>query len=317
MEQTQSITISGDLGSGKTTISQLLAERLGIRRIGAGDIYRRMAAERGMTAMQLNLHSFLDDAVDSYIDQLQNGLAQSGEQVVLDSRLGWHFFSSAFKVYLSADPNIAAKRVLSRASTATESYSSLEEARERLHERSESERRRFLEKYHADKSRLRNYNLICDTTDLAPEDVVELILSVIQGVLGKEVLEQTQPLLVLNPRRIYPSESIASLRGLEESDYVEVIGRLGPANLDPLGVGCSAGYFYTVDGHWRLSAAIQKHFDFALGYLIAERKEIVTSDISADEYFHSETTLSMIYDWEAAHDVHLEIPPHLRARLCG
>jgi CMP/dCMP kinase len=315
MERLKSITISGDLGSGKTTVSQLLADRLAIRRIGAGDIYRRMAAERGMTTMQLNLHSALDDAVDSHIDQLQRSLAQSGERVVLDSRLGWHFFSSAFKIYLTADSITAAKRVLARIPTETESYASLEEAQERLRERSESERRRFLDKYNADKSRLRNYDLICDTTELSPRDAVELILAVLRGELGADVVEKNPPFLLLNPKRLYPSQDIRALRGLWESDYVETIKNLGPANLDPLCIGSSTGCFFVVDGHWRLSAAVQSNFSFAPGYLIAEQDEIVVGDIDADNFFRSETSLSMIYDWDAAHDIELEIPPHLRAQF--
>jgi len=34
----QSVVLNGDLGSGKSTVSDLLARRLGIRRISVGDL---------------------------------------------------------------------------------------------------------------------------------------------------------------------------------------------------------------------------------------------------------------------------------------
>jgi CMP/dCMP kinase len=311
MTERRSITISGDLGSGKTTISEILADRLHVRRIGAGDIYRKMAEERGMTAIQLNLHSVLDDAVDSYIDDLQTKVAESGERVVLDSRLGWHFFRSAFKVYLTADPMIAAQRVLSRLPTKTESYSSVLEARDRLQERSQSEQQRFLERYGVDKAVLRNYDLICDTSDLRPEVTADNILAVFEDSFGAEVVTECPPFLLLSPQRIYPTESVRELRGLWESDYIATTNECGPIGTDPIAIGYSDSCFYVTDGHWQLSAAIQNRFRFISAYLKAERDEEVVGGISARNYFRSETSLSMIYDWGAAHDLELQIPPHL------
>jgi cytidylate kinase len=77
----------------------MLTERLGVRRIRIGDLYRQMAAEHGMTALQFNPHSELDDKVDQYIDQLQHDIAASGERLVVDSRLFWDVFTNALKVH--------------------------------------------------------------------------------------------------------------------------------------------------------------------------------------------------------------------------
>jgi cytidylate kinase len=60
----RSIVVNGDLGSGKSTVSTLLAQRLGIRRISVGDLYRQTARQRGVTALELNLHTELDDKID-------------------------------------------------------------------------------------------------------------------------------------------------------------------------------------------------------------------------------------------------------------
>jgi CMP/dCMP kinase len=175
-------------------VSRLLAERLGIRRISVGDLYREMAEQRGMTALELNLHAELDDKIDHYVDQLQVDIAASGESLVVDSRLAWWFFRDALKVHLVTDLEVAAGRVLQRADRA-ESYTSLAEARQRLAERSESERERFLDRYGADKARLGNYDLVCDTTRATPEEVVARIVDAWTGPGG-------QTRLFIDPRRI-------------------------------------------------------------------------------------------------------------------
>src|SRR5690242_17665881 len=100
----RSVVINGDLGSGKSTVSAQLARQLGVRRISVGDLYREMAQRRGMTALQLNLHAELDDKIDYYVDRLQSDIAMSGETLIVDSRLAWHFFRDALKVHLVTDP---------------------------------------------------------------------------------------------------------------------------------------------------------------------------------------------------------------------
>src|SRR5262249_44619167 len=114
MATERSVVINGDLGSGKSTVSTLLARQLGIRRISVGDLYREMAQQRGMTALELNLHAELDDKIDHYVDRLQSDIATSGEILVVDSRLAWFFFRDALKVHLITDPAVAAHRVLGR-----------------------------------------------------------------------------------------------------------------------------------------------------------------------------------------------------------
>ncbi|WP_433292116.1 AAA family ATPase [Actinoplanes sp. CA-030573] len=188
------IVINGDLGSGKTTVSVALARRLGVRRISIGDLYRRMAAEHGMTALEFNLHAELDDKIDHYIDQLQHDIAASGEPLIVDSRLAWHFFTDALKVHLVTDPEVAARRVLGRPGDPVENYRSVEEAREQLAARSESERERFLARYGADKTRLHNYDLICDTTRATPEQIVARIVAALDSVEA--------PLCYLDPQRV-------------------------------------------------------------------------------------------------------------------
>jgi CMP/dCMP kinase len=313
----RSIVVNGDLGSGKSTVSLEIASRLGLRRLSVGDLYREMARSRGMSALELNLHAELDEAVDGYVDQLQREIAEAGEQLVVDSRLAWHFFSDAFKVHLVTDPLVAAERVLSRPLSEVETYSSAEEAAESLRSRSESERVRFLRRYGVDKTRLRNYDLICDTTRAGPQETVDYIVAAYRGSLGGEILAHSPPLLLLDPARIYPSESIYELRGACESGLPPIDGQPALRELEPVDIGYADSRFYLVDGHRRLSTAIRGGARLIVGRLRAERDEEVVGGLTAARYFESEVSLSMVYDWEEAHRTKLRLPPHLAALAEG
>jgi cytidylate kinase len=307
----RSIVINGDLGSGKSTVSIQLAERLGLRRISIGDLYREMARERNMTALQLNLHAELDDAVDSHVDELQERIAASGEHLVVDSRLAWHFFTDAFKIHLVTSPKVAAQRAVGRPSNEVESYSSVDEAVERLRGRSESERMRFLSRYGVDKARLRNYDVICDTTSAGPDEVTESILAVLRQAMSSPAGDAVDTVLLLDPGRVYPTEDIRQLRGLWDSSFVEDFAGQGVADRKPISVGYTGSTFFVLDGHRRLSAALQNHLPLVIGRLSAERQEMCVGGLTAIEYFEKSTNMSMIYDWEAAHDIELPLPHHL------
>ncbi|MFI2711674.1 AAA family ATPase [Micromonospora sp. NPDC018662] len=302
----QSIVFNGDLGSGKSTVSVEIAKRLGLRRVSVGDLYRQMAQERQMTALQLNLHAELDQAVDGYVDQLQRDIAASGESLVMDSRLAWHFFTDALKVHMITESTEAARRVLARPSGPAESYTSLEEARAKLRERSESERNRFIVRYGVDKARLRNYDLVCDTTRATPEQVIEHVVDVYEGRLGADVLRAGQPLLLLDPTRVYPTEDVATLRGLWDP---EPAGEADTA-VEPLSIGYTGEYFFVVDGHRRLSAAVRGVVPMVAARLVAEVDEPVVGGLSAVDFFAAQARPALIHDWEDAHGIALPLPEH-------
>ena len=86
MPSRKSIVVSGDLGSGKSTVTSLLARHLGLRRVSMGDLHRAIAQDgTGMSALQLNVHAERDEAVDDRLDQLQAEMAKSNEQLIVDS----------------------------------------------------------------------------------------------------------------------------------------------------------------------------------------------------------------------------------------
>src|SRR2546423_4213592 len=254
----RSIVVNGDLGSGKSTVSTLLAQRLGVRRISVGDLYREMARQRGVTAVELNLHAELDDKIDHHVDRLQSDIATSGERLVVDSRLAWFFFRDALKVHLITDPTVAAHRVLGRPDSSVESYTSAAEARQRLAERSESERVRFIERYGADKTRLRNYDLVCDSTRATPEDIVARIIEALSA-------PPDGPRLFIDPLRIHPTAD----RGI---------------GAGPVRLGYARPHFFVIEGHRAVAAAVRDGRPLVRAALAAEADEPVDGR-SAEAYF--------------------------------
>jgi CMP/dCMP kinase len=258
MSNRRSIVVNGDLGSGKSTVSKLLAERLSIRRISVGDLYREMAAQRGMTALQLNLHAELDDKIDTYVDELQSGIAATGEQLIVDSRLAWFYFKDAFKVHLMTEPVVAAHRVLSRPGDDVERYASVDDAVDGLASRSESERARFITRYGADKTRLRGYDLVCDTTSATPAEVVDHIVRLFTAPMAPA------PMLYLDPGRVHVTD------GYDAGDDL----RVGYARPD----------FFVLGGRRRLDAAISAGERLVPATLLAEADEEFTPGVSAVQF---------------------------------
>ena len=171
------LTLSGDLGSGKTSVARQLAQHLNMKVYSTGELHRQIAAELSQSALEANRTAEIDDSIDRRIDGLTIELGRGRVPMIFDSRMAWHMVEDALRVHLLVDAKEAARRVLNRAATAVERYASLAEASEGLKERSSVERRRFSAKYGVDILALKNYDLIVDTTGVELDDTVSLIES--------------------------------------------------------------------------------------------------------------------------------------------
>jgi len=183
-------------------------------------------------------------------------------------------------VHLVVDPVEAARRVLRRTGSAAERYRSLEEAVTLMGQRVESEQRRFHDVYGVDIFRLRNYDLVVDTSEAANDEVVAAILDALAG----RVPVATAPALLLAPTRVHPT---TGPRGDAEPPVpAEGAGDPGQGylGLPPIEVGYSRPHFFVVDGHRRLSAAIGAGLPLLPATLLAEDGEPVAGGPAADDY---------------------------------
>ncbi len=164
------ISLAGDLGSGKSTVGKLLAEKFGAQMYSTGTIQRELAAKMNMTTLELNKYSETHPEVDDMIDDGLRALNEKDVSVVIDSRMAWHFVPSSFSVYMSADPAVAAARIMN-AGRESEPFKSLDEAVRSIAERRQSEQARYMHLYGVDIKDLKNYDFVIDTSDIPPETV--------------------------------------------------------------------------------------------------------------------------------------------------
>ena len=170
------ISLTGDLGSGKSHLSRLLAETLGFRIVSTGFIQREIATKYGMSTLELNEYTQTHPEIDEEIDQRVTELQDAKESLIFDSRLAWHFAPKSFKVYLTVDVEEAARRIFFDQRT-SENYHDITEARNQITARRKSEVERFKRFYDVDYSDFSNYNVVVDTTRAKPEDVCDKILA--------------------------------------------------------------------------------------------------------------------------------------------
>ena len=107
------IAISGKSGCGNTTVTHLVAEKLGFRVINY--TFRTMAEEMGVPFEELCALAEQDDAYDLKLDRTQVEMAKEGN-CVLGSRLAiWLLKVEAdMTVFLDAPLEVRARRIASR-----------------------------------------------------------------------------------------------------------------------------------------------------------------------------------------------------------
>ena len=172
------ITISGMLGSGKSTVAKLLAERLGYTYYSTGDAQREIAKKRGITTLELNHLADKDPSIDEAIDGVFKRFnAVPNKNFVIDSRMAFFFIPHSIKVKLDVDVTVAGARIFHDTERSGErAYATVEESIAALKERRLSEVNRFQRIYHVNIDNNENFDYVLDTTNHTPDEVVNLII---------------------------------------------------------------------------------------------------------------------------------------------
>jgi cytidylate kinase len=165
------VTVSGPAGVGKSTTAAALADQLSHEHISGGDIFRTVADERGLTALELNQLAEEDDAIDRALDRRQRTIAKERGDVVLESRLaGWMAGEHAdIKIWLDAPLSVRVARIADREDKSTD------RAGEETEARAASEAHRYSEYYGIDITDRSIYDLTLSTARWNPDAIVRVL----------------------------------------------------------------------------------------------------------------------------------------------
>jgi CMP/dCMP kinase len=179
------ISISGKPGAGKTTVSHILAQRLGWGEYYMGQIRRDIAKKKGMTIQEYNKLGETDSSTDVEVEKYQKELGKTKDNFIIQGRVSFKFIPHSFKVYLDVEFGRGAERVWKNIQEHPEkrnegTYHSLDEVKKALRERLKSDSRRYLKYYGVDCYDTKHYDLVIDTTTKSAEEIAEEIIRIIE-----------------------------------------------------------------------------------------------------------------------------------------
>ena len=192
------------LGSGKSTICKIISEQKGYEIYSTGKIQRQVAAQKGITTLELNKIMLEYPELDSIIDNETVRISEesSDKTIIFDSRMAWFFVKNSFKIFLTVDPLVSAQRVIKADRGNVEGYVNIQEAKTKLIERAQAEHDRFIKIYNADYWNYCNYDLVLDATWHDPDTLASIILGYIDMFVDSHKIEQT---ILMSPKSLYPS----------------------------------------------------------------------------------------------------------------
>lgn len=169
------ITVSGLAGTGSSTLSRVVAGRLGLEYEYAGGIFRTEAAHRGMSLAEFSELCERDPAVDRSLDDRQLQLLRSGGLLLEGRMAGWlahdDGLSHVLTVWVECDDDERFRRLGER------DGGDHDEVRERTFAREASETDRFRRFHGADILDTSIYDLVVDSTSTSADDLADVVVA--------------------------------------------------------------------------------------------------------------------------------------------
>jgi CMP/dCMP kinase len=176
----QIITIAGKPGSGKSCTSKASAAELGFGHFSSGDLMRELGSKRGLDILDTNKVAESDTELDRQVDEKLIDIGKSSSELVIDSRMAWHWIPDSLKIYLDLDLLTAATRIINDSDEERRAKENIpddpEEYAEQLQQRLTSESYRYWTKYGVDPYNSKNYDLVVDTASASKNDVVARVV---------------------------------------------------------------------------------------------------------------------------------------------
>lgn len=180
------ITIGGNLGAGKTTLANNLANELHYAQLYVGGIFREMAAEKNLSVEQFYAQLKEDPAVEQEVDQRQATMMREKDDLIVQGRVAWYFAkSSPFKVFnilLTVSPVVGAERAGKKKENINKT---VDEVTIATIDREKMERERYKMLYgienHLDPAQ---YDFVLDTSSLTEQEVFDKVMWLVKARLS-------------------------------------------------------------------------------------------------------------------------------------
>ena len=167
------VTIFGLAGTGKSTISKIIAKDLNLSYNSTGNLMREKAQFLGMTIYEFDELCKNDLSYDVALDKSVEEFGKVNDNFIFESRLAWYFISDSVKIKLKCDEDVVFNRIAGRENI------SFDEAKMLTQKRANDVNERYSKIYPqiefppCDEK----FDLVVDTTNLNVEEVIEKIKS--------------------------------------------------------------------------------------------------------------------------------------------
>ncbi len=181
------VAISGPPGSGKTTVSEIVAKRLGYKLVLVGQIFRQMAEERRVSLDTFGRYAEEDETIDKDLDSRMIAIARGEDDIVIEGRLTGALLKrsdiDALAVHVDAAEDVRCLRIAKREGRPVDQVLSEMRVRER------SEGKRYLAYYGIDASNRMIYDVWVDSSGRSAEEVADIIMDEVKKRLRDEDTE--------------------------------------------------------------------------------------------------------------------------------
>ena len=174
------ITIAGHHGSGRSTNAKMLAEKLGLKYISTGILFRERAEELGISLEEMNRIAESDPDFDNWLDNRTKEESRK-RGVVIDANLSaWMAEDPDLRIFVTCPFDVRVKRIADREGR------SVADVRQETRMREESEQQRYLDYYGIDLCDLSIYDVILNTSLFNKESAVYIFKCIVDQYIASE-----------------------------------------------------------------------------------------------------------------------------------
>jgi len=172
------ICISGLVGSGKDTVADLVAKKLGFARVKLS--FKDAAKQMGISLMEYHAYVEKDLTIDREFDKMVIKEARKQDSVLSTWLAAWLIPEARLRVWLDASQKTRAERISIRDGM------SKQKAIKHVIERDNHNRGRYLALYGIDLLDHSIFDLIINTEHFTPEQIADIVVAAYKSKTGKK-----------------------------------------------------------------------------------------------------------------------------------